>query len=472
MAGVDRKALAELEAIEREEARRKRWTEWCPHKPHPKQMEFLSLDGLEALYGGAAGGGKSDALLMAALQYVHVPGYAALILRRTFKDLMRSDAIMARAEEWLRGSRAVWKAETRTWHFPSGATLSFGYFDNARDKDAYQGGAWQFVAFDETTQFPESWYLYLFSRLRKTTQAAPLRMRSASNPGGIGHEWVYRRFINPGSTGCPFVPAKLEDNPSTDGVSYRESLSKLDEVTRRQLLDGVWVNDSSGLVYRPVSRIAIVPPDGEWTYLLGVDFGIRDSCAYVVIGWRKGDPVTYVVESMKENDKTVTDSAERVKEYQKRYSFSRIIGDLGGMGAAFGIEFQRRHGIPIEPADKVNKRGYIGLMNGAIERGELVVVESTNGPLLKEMADLPWSDDTRQKEAPAFDNHILDAMLYSWRAGYSFMQQPAPPAVTDAHEIIRAETAAIWARHAEEQNRSHREGYDLGSTFFGEDDYQ
>lgn len=436
-------------------------------------MAFLSLECLEALYGGAAGGGKSDALLMAALQYVHVPGYAALILRRTFKDLMRSDAIMARAAEWLQGTRAEWKPETKTWRFPSGATLSFGYFDNERDKDAYQGGAWQFVAFDETTQFPEAWYLYLFSRLRKTTQAVPLRMRGGTNPGNIGHDWVHKRFIAPGSPDSTFIPATLEDNPFIDGASYREALSKLDEVTRRQLLEGVWVRDSAGLVYRTVQRVAMAPLDGEWTYLLGVDFGIRDSCAYVVLGWRKGDRTTYVLESFKENDKTVTESAERVKAYQLRFPLSRIIGDLGGMGAAFGVEFQRRHGIPIEPADKVNKRGYIGLLNGAIERGEIVIVERANGPLLKEMGELPWSDETRQKEHPSFSNHLTDALLYSWRAGYSFMQEPATPEVTDPVQIIQAQTAAIWAQHEEEMRRGRNANYEIGSKFFdGDTDYQ
>lgn len=468
---ADRKALAELEAIEKEKARRKRWSEWCPHRPHAKQQTFLDVDGLEALYGGAAGGGKSDALLMAALQHVDVPGYAALILRRTFKDLMRSDAIMARAEEWLRDTRAKWRADTRTWFFPSGATLSFGYFDNARDRDAYQGGAWQFVAFDETTQFPEAWYLYLFSRLRKTTQNVPLRMRSASNPGGIGHEWVYRRFVNPGAPERPFIPATLDDNPFVDGVSYREALGKLDEATRLQLLEGVWVRDSSGLVYRPVQRIALLPPGGQWTYLLGIDFGIRDSCAYVVLGWRKGDSTTYVIESMKENDKTVTHSAETVKRYQERYPFTRIVGDLGGMGAAFGIEFQRRHGIPIEPAQKAGKLGYIGLMNGAIERGELVVVENDNRALLKEMTDLPWNDETRQKESPTFANHLTDALLYSWRAAWSFLQQPAEPVLTDPVAIIQKQTAQVWRDHEEGHRRAQNEHYDLGEKMFSDEDY-
>jgi hypothetical protein len=469
---TDRKDIEMLEALEREEQRRKRWTEWCPHKPHAKQMAFLALDGLEALYGGAAGGGKSDALLMAALQHVHVPGYAALILRRTFKDLMRSDAIMARAEQWLSGTRAVWKADTRTWVFPSGATLSFGYFDTARDREAYQGGAWQFVAFDETTQFPEAWYLYLFSRLRKTTQAVPLRMRSASNPGGIGHEWVFRRFITPGTPDAPFIPATLDDNPHIDAKSYRESLSKLDEVTRRQLLEGVWVRDSSGLVYRTVQRVAMAPQDGEWTYQLGVDFGIRDACAYVVLGWRKDDPVSYVLESMKESGKTVTESAERVKAYMERFDLSRIIGDLGGMGAAFGIEFQRRHGIPIEAAQKTGKLGYIGLMNGAIERGELVVVERDNEALLKEMGDLPWSDETKQKESPSFNNHLTDALLYNWRAAWSFLQTaPREPVVASPVEIIQAETAAIWRQHEEEMRRGRNAHYDIGDKFASDEDY-
>lgn len=408
---------------------------------------------------------------MAALQYVHVPGYAALILRRTFKDLMRSDAIMARADEWLRDTRAVWRAETRTWRFPSGATLSFGYFDKATDKGAYQGGAWQFVAFDETTQFPEAWYLYLFSRLRKTSQDVPLRMRSASNPGDIGHEWVYKRFVHPGSPDSPFIPATLDDNPFVDAASYREALNKLDELTRRQLLEGVWVRDSNGLVYRPVSRIGMLPQEGEWTYLLGVDFGIRDSCAYVVLGWRRGDTTTYVIESMKENDKTVTHSAETVKAYQARFPFTRIIGDLGGMGAAFGIEFQRRHGIPIEAAQKVGKLGFMGLMNGAIERGELVVVERDNKALLKEMSELPWSDETRQKESASFANHLTDALLYSWRAAWSFLQVAAVDKPSTPEAVIVEQTAQVWRDHEEQQRRSSNAQYDVGSKFVSEEDW-
>ncbi len=106
---------------------------FIPQHPTPKQLEFLLYDDEEARYGGAVGGGKSSALLMAALQYVQEPNYAALLLRRTYADLSLPDALMPRAEEWL-GGMAHWHDNTKTWTFPSGATLTFGYLETERDR--------------------------------------------------------------------------------------------------------------------------------------------------------------------------------------------------------------------------------------------------------------------------------------------------------------------------------------------------
>jgi predicted phage terminase large subunit-like protein len=201
----------------------------------------------EALYGGAAGGGKSDALLMAALQYVDVPGYSALLLRRTFKALTLPEALLDRSRHWLTG-RATWTAESNCWIFPSGAKLTFGYLEADKDVEQYQSAAFQFIGFDELTQFTEYQYRYMHSRARRLRDFdVPIRIRGASNPGGIGHEWVRQRFIVEGSThNRPFIPATLTDNPYLDQDSYIKSLNNLDPVTRERLLNGDWSTRESG----------------------------------------------------------------------------------------------------------------------------------------------------------------------------------------------------------------------------------
>jgi predicted phage terminase large subunit-like protein len=178
---------------------------------------------------------------MAALQYVHVPGYAALLFRRSYADLSLPGALMDRANDWLRGTDAKWNATTKTWLFPSGATLTFGYLETENDKYRYQGAELNFIGFDELTQFSETSYRYLLSRLRREGGSViPSRMRAASNPGGIGHEWVRARFVNPGDPERPFIPARLEDNPHLDLTDYEASLALLDPVTRAQLRAGDW----------------------------------------------------------------------------------------------------------------------------------------------------------------------------------------------------------------------------------------
>lgn len=228
-----------------------RLTKYIPHEPTPKQAAFLWLPGPEALFGGSCGGGKTSSLLMAALQYVDIPGYAALLLRKTFADLALPGALIDRARMWLGGTDARWIDATKTWTFPSGATLSFGYLENDADKYRYQGSELQFVGVDELTQHAESTYRYLFSRLRRLSGVEiPLRMRAASNPGGIGHDWVKLRFIDAKDPNRIFVPSRLSDNPHLDQVEYLKSLEHLDPITRRQLLEGDWSARSGGSIFR------------------------------------------------------------------------------------------------------------------------------------------------------------------------------------------------------------------------------
>lgn len=249
------------------------------------QAAFLMVPTLEAFYGGAAGGGKSDALLAAALQYVDVPGYAALILRKTFRQLDQPDAIMARSKEWLtphRGAGVRWNDDAKRWTFPSGATLTFGYLEHHDDVYNYQGAAYQFVGWDELTQFDPWPYEYLFSRSRRGHDlkelGIPIRHRSASNPGGIGHAWVKERFINPETreTGAVFIPAKVDDNPGLDVDEYRLSLANLDETLQQQLLDGDWgVFEGAAFVLTDVHLVDRFPLDESNLRYEALDYGFN-----------------------------------------------------------------------------------------------------------------------------------------------------------------------------------------------------
>jgi predicted phage terminase large subunit-like protein len=234
--------------------------EFCPEEPSITQKVFLRTNSIEALFGGAAGGGKSSALLMAAMQYVEVPGYSAILFRRTYADLALPGAIMDRFQHWIAPYDEVrWNANNYTAVFPSGARISFGYLNNQQDYLRYKGAEFQFIGMDEVTEIRENDYRYLFSRLRRPASGplsqVPLRMRAASNPAP---NWVRQRFIVEGKeTGRIFVPSKLTDNPGIDAASYRQSLQALDPIERRRLELGDWWSTSLGTLFERESFVVI-----------------------------------------------------------------------------------------------------------------------------------------------------------------------------------------------------------------------
>ncbi len=228
--------------------------------PTDKQLEFVLNTKREVMFGGAAGGGKSEALLMAGLQFVSFPEYHAIIFRRTFQDLSLPGALIERSKEWLKNTDAYWNDSRKAWRFPSGASLSFGYLDHEGQKFRYQSSEFHFVGFDELSQFSETQYIYLLSRNRKNEGCKiPLRMRSATNPGGVGHIWVKKRFINPTKEERMkdpeygnFIPSRLEDNPHINKESYIENLNRMDPVQRKQLRDGDWEITESGNMFKKI----------------------------------------------------------------------------------------------------------------------------------------------------------------------------------------------------------------------------
>lgn len=167
-------------------------------KPQPKQIEFMQRPEYECLYGGAAGGGKSDALLIEAVRQVGIKNYRGLIFRKTYPQL---EALISRSIELY--SRAFpgikYNDSKKVWLFPSGAKIFFGYMNHEKDKYNYQGKPYDFIAFDELTQFTYSQYMYLMSRNRPTGAGTRVYIKSHSQPRR-GGAWLGKRQIHHGST--------------------------------------------------------------------------------------------------------------------------------------------------------------------------------------------------------------------------------------------------------------------------------
>lgn len=231
-----------------------------PIPPSPKQAAFLALTNREALFGGAGGGGKSIALLMAALQFADVPGYNALILRRTLQSLKLPNGLIDWSHRWLGNMPGVhWNGNDYQWTFDTGpgndpATLTFGYLSHQGSEDKYRSSELHYIGFDELTEFPwEDQYRFMFSRVRRlkggrqgaapdgtTLQDVKLRVRAATNPGGPGMPWVKARFVAPETAKRPFLASLLVDNPGIDADEYRASLAELSEVERKRMEEGDW----------------------------------------------------------------------------------------------------------------------------------------------------------------------------------------------------------------------------------------
>ncbi|MDQ5980314.1 MAG: hypothetical protein QG602_3290 [Verrucomicrobiota bacterium] len=316
--------------------------------------------------------------------------------------------------------------------------------------------------FDEATQFPESWYRYLLSRLRRREGVnVPLRARLATNPGGIGHEWVKRRFIDSDDPERAFVPSLLSDNPHLDQAAYRAQLELLDLHTKRQLLHGEWVNDPGGLVY-PFDEARTLadqaPPLTQ--YVLGIDFGVVDATAFTVLGWAAHDPTVWIVESYGRSGMSPSDAADEVRALMERYRFERIVGDVGGLGKAFAEEMRSRHSLPIEAAEKHNKRGYQSLMVGDLERGRIRVIRATCTQLIDEWRELPWTAD-RSRQAEGFEDHAADSALYGWRAAHAFLETPRATAPKPGSR--EAELAAFEERRRKATEERERDFWQRAS---------
>jgi Terminase large subunit, T4likevirus-type, N-terminal len=229
-------------------------TAWSP-QPGP-QTEAITADWCpELFYGGAAGGGKSDFLLGDFLQDVPTYGrnWTGILFRRTYNEL---EELIRRSREIFPVSGASWHEQAKTWTWNNGAQLRMRYVERDADATRYQGHAYTWIGWDELTQWPTDYaYRFLRGRLRSAHDVPTKRIRSAANPGGVGHHWVKAYFVDPAPGGYEpifdpvtkarriFIPAKLRDNKillSSD-PTYADRLRGLSSSAMvRAWLEGDW----------------------------------------------------------------------------------------------------------------------------------------------------------------------------------------------------------------------------------------
>lgn len=276
------------------------------------QTTFLAAPEREVLFGGAAGGGKSMALLADAMRDLNTPGFSGLILRRTTEELR--DLIVESQSLYPKAIKGIkWRESEKTWKTPNGGRLWMSYLENDRDVTRYQGQAFNYIGFDELTQWPTPYaWDYMRSRLRSTS-GLPLYMRATTNPGNSGHMWVKKMFIDPSpdwgksfwatdietgkilrwpethsdpeKAGKPlfkrrFIPSRLSDNPYlyNDGV-YESNLLSMNESQRKRLLEGDWDIVEGGAFPEWNRELHVIEPfeiPKNWKRFRSCDYGYSD----------------------------------------------------------------------------------------------------------------------------------------------------------------------------------------------------
>lgn len=281
---------------------------------NPKQAAFLTCPADEILYGGSAGCGKTDALIVAATgaPQNHLftnPNWRVLILRRTFPELEKT--IILRTHQ-LFSAFGKYDGNKHRWSFPGGGLVQFGHIQNNDDVIQYQSAEYSLIIFDELTHFTERMYLYLFSRLRTTDPTIRCKIKAATNPGGVGHAWVKKRFIDDLQpmkiyknsveiagvktewSKC-YIPASVFDNQyiMKNDPMYVRRLMELPETEKRALLYGDW-DIFSGQFFPEFTEDLVI--DGfdvpeNWPCWIAMDWGSATKCA---IGFYTQDPDTDV----------------------------------------------------------------------------------------------------------------------------------------------------------------------------------
>ena len=399
------------------------------------QTDFLAAPETDVLYGGAAGGGKSYAMLVDPLRYAHKAVHRALILRRSMPEL----------RELIDKSRELYpkafpgckfREVEKIWTFPSGAKIEFGFLERDADVYRYQGQAYSWIGFDEITHLnTEFSWNYLSSRLRTTDPDITPYMRCTANPGGTGATWVKKRYVDPcepneaftGNDGLTrrFIPARLDDNPylAKDG-RYEQMLNALPDVQRKQLLEGNWdVTEGAAFTEFDLETHVITPfeiPIG-WERVKGIDYGYASESACI---WGTVDPsdgTLIIYRELYKKNLTGVDLAQMITnmELADPYAVSGVLDTAawnrtGTTGPTVGETLQRA-GHKLRRADKNRIQGkiqiheYLRLQPSGRPK---IQIFNTCPNLIRELQSLPLDKNNSEDVDTHAPDHAYDALRY------------------------------------------------------------
>jgi hypothetical protein len=405
------------------------------HPNEGPQTDFLAADEKDVLYGGAAGGGKSYAMIIDPLRYCHKKAHRALILRRSMPEL-REMIDKSRELYPLAFPGAKFREVEKLWNFPSGAKVEFGFLERDADVYRYQGQAYSWIGFDEITHLPTefSWN-YLASRLRTTDPEIKTYLRCTANPGGVGSHWVKNRYILPaehnssflGKDGLTrkFIPAKLADNPylAEDGV-YEQMLKSLPPTQRQQLLEGNW-DVAEGAAFTEFEPLVHVITPFElplhWERVKGIDYGYASEscCLWGIMDINDGTLIIYRELYKKGLTGEELGSIITDMELEDPYSVSGVLDTAawartGTTGPTVG-ESLVRQGHKLRPADK-------NRIQGKIQIHEFLKVQENGRPklqifntcpnLIRELQSIPLSKTNPEDVDTHASDHAYDALRY------------------------------------------------------------
>ena len=407
--------------------------------PNPKQAAFFLSSARHTAYGGARGGGKSWAMrrkfVLLAFRY---EGLQLLLLRRTLPELTENHVRPLLQE--LNGV-ARYNQSQRCFLFPNGSRIKLGYCDLEKDVYQYQGQEYDVIGLEEATHFTESQMQFLTTCNRSVRRDFSPRMYYTCNPGGVGHGWVKRLFLDrqyrEGETPADyrFIPARLTDNPvlMERDPGYRKSLLSLPEHLRRAYLEGDW--DVLQGQYFPEFRrdIHVEPPrasPAHWRRFRAMDWGYNDPCCVL---WFAVDPEGQVLvyRELYVRRTLSSDIARQVAALSQgeRIAYTAASPDAWqqrGLGGAQGesiAEVFARGGVPLLPADNRRITGWQRvrevLRTGEDGRPGLVIFETCSN-LIRTLPLLTYDTHNCEDVSDACEDHAPEALRYG------LMSRPIP----------------------------------------------